>query len=253
VSLVGVIALLLLIPWETIPWHQLGSLKALGVELTINDPEVQGAVRSILDPQGRSISEELQATLESVSDLVSRIRASRVLWIDDHPNAVLGERRLLRALGVEVIAAGSSEEARALLTHDADVDLIITDVQREGDSHQILKDRGIKAYPTHEGVNFVVGWIRSHQEDYIRDLPILFYAAYPWKNLLEFTKPAIDASPAKSMLKERDLESVAGLTGVSNSPQDLVRKAVRILAHIRADPLAVNLKETKGPTGLRPG
>jgi hypothetical protein len=157
---------LLLVPWERVPWDRLGAFKAFGVEVSLlEQPQVRGAVESIIDPNSLSLGEELRARLEDalqfIADDVEKIHGSRVLWVDDEPNTVLGERRLLRALGIEVVPATSSSQAEDLIERDAHFDLLISDVQRDGTSYEKLRERGLDAYPEHEGANFVVVWLRN--------------------------------------------------------------------------------------------
>jgi hypothetical protein len=91
-GLLGAALLILLIPIE-----RLKSLKAGGIELSLDQPQVQGAIAGLgLD---RIHNEELRARLTLLQHQLGVIRGSRVLWIDDRPHTILGERRLLRALG----------------------------------------------------------------------------------------------------------------------------------------------------------
>src|SRR5438132_2092653 len=129
VVLIGGALLLLLIPIE-----RLKSLKAGGIELSLEQPQVQGAITGIRT--NRIENEEIRSRLSRLQDQLALIHGSRVLWIDDNPRTILGERRLLRALGVAVVQAISTEEAEAILIKDEDFDLIITDVQRIGKSYE---------------------------------------------------------------------------------------------------------------------
>ena len=103
-----------------IPWDRISSLKAAGLEVSIDLPQVTAAVDAIeLD---RVENEKLRQKIQSLAPLVPRIRGARVLWIDDKPHEILGERRLLRALGVSIIPAISSELANKILDDDDDFD-----------------------------------------------------------------------------------------------------------------------------------
>jgi len=153
-----------------IPFQYLKSFKAGGLELSIDQPQVQGAIFGLnLD---RIKNEKIQAQLSRLKDQLVATRGSRVLWIDDHPHGVVGERRLLRAQGVEVITAVSSQEAERTLEADNDFDLIITDVQRGGDSY-VETGR----VPIHEGVNFIIRLRTSHTDPVIANLVIRCRAA----------------------------------------------------------------------------
>ncbi len=164
-------------------------------------------------------SDRLRQRLEKLGDELLKIRGSRLLWIDDRPEKVLGERRLLRALGVMVQTAISSEDALVALRMDNDFDLIISDVQRIGETFK--KTGGI---PIHEGVNFVV-YLRSHYSDlFVRNIPVVFYAAYDWPRLVQFTRPAMEHAPEPL---------------ISNSVEDFVVKVVRTLALSRTSPITL--------------
>jgi hypothetical protein len=121
---------LLVFPLKTIK-----SLKAGGVELSLDAPPVQVAVASL--SLGRIEDAKLRTRLQVLSHVLPVVAGSRLLWIDDRPEKVINERRLLRAVGVTVVPATSSDQAREILRADRDFDLIVTDVQRIGDTHEI--------------------------------------------------------------------------------------------------------------------
>src|SRR5918996_774209 len=244
-TFLGIVVLalaLLLVPWERVPWDRLGAFKAFGVEISLAEqPQVQGAVESLIDPQSLAVGKELGTRLEVALRVVAgdleTIRGSRVLWIDDNPNTVLGERRLLRALGMEVVQTTSSELARDLLAADAHFDLLITDVQRDGESYKELHKLGLHdAYPHHEGANFVAGWLRQQPERFISHLPVLFYAAYPWASLVSHTAAARSASPGEGVGREPGSEGSVVMTDVCNTPDDLLKKSVTMLAQVKRHP-----------------
>lgn len=245
---------LLLVPWERVPWDRLGAFKAFGVEISLAEqPQVRGAVESLIDPKGLAVSKELRTRLEDALQLVAgdldKIRGSRVLSIDDNPNTVLGERRLLRALGIEVVQATSSRRAEHLFREDAHFDLLITDVQRDGESYKELRQIGLEASPIHEGANFVAAWLRRQPDQFISHLPVLFYAAYPWDALLDHTATARSTSP--DSVVARSASSII-MTDLCNTPDDLVKKTVTMLAWVKRHPIEVEIKPEKTvtyPTG----
>ena len=205
----------------------LRSFKAGGFEFSLEQPHVQGAISGLdLD---RIRNEKIVADLTRLKDELIAVRGSRVLWIDDHPHTVVAERRLLRALGVDVVTASSSSEAERTLEGDNDFDLIITDVQREGDHF-----RNTGGIDIHDGVNFIVHLRKDHQDPVIAKLPVIFYAAYEWDRLFEFTAPA---------------RALYWNTEAANSAEDLIPKAVTLLAHSRSTPIVG--REKKIPTGIR--
>jgi CheY-like chemotaxis protein len=203
-----------------VPLDKLQSLKAGGFELALTRAEVQGALAALgLDRIDDTI---LRDRLSSLSRELRAIVGSRVLWIDDRPHNLLAERRLFRALGVHVVPAVSSERAAAILEEDNDFDLILTDVQRKDDVY-----RATGGPPIHGGVNFI-RVLRTHEDPAVRSLPVIFYAAYEWERLVDFTRPA------------RELQPEAGM---ANRLIDLLPEVVRVLAEARSRPLAVAQKK----------
>jgi CheY-like chemotaxis protein len=209
-----------------IPWEHIKTFKAGSIELSLEQSPVKAAIiRLGLD---RINDQGLKEELSKLENEVQAIRGGRVLWIDDKPHRITGERRLLRALGIQVVSAISSEAAMEILEADNDFDLIISDVQRIGESYQITG--GIEI---HEGTNFIVR-LRQHEDVTIQTIPVVFYAAYPWESLVEFTKPARQIKPEPE---------------ISNSVIDFVPKVIRQLALSRTTPIIYS--EKKEPTSVR--
>src|SRR5207302_9651723 len=121
------------------------------------------------------------------------IRGSRVLWVDDNPDTILGERRVLRALGVEVTSVNSSLDAERTLQADNDFDLIISDIQRQGDTYKITGGE-----PIHEGVNLVIKFRTQRKDEgdpVVKSMPVIFYAAYERERLVAFTRRVRELPP----------------------------------------------------------
>jgi CheY-like chemotaxis protein len=207
----GVAILLLLIPVS-----RLKQLKAGGLELALDRPEVVGAIGTL--NLARVEDGQLRAALTRIQPQLPTIKGSRVLWIDDRPEKIVALRRLLRSLGVNVLSAVSSDDARRVLSTDNDFDLLISDVQRKGTTHELTG-----GVPIHEGTNFVV-WLRTkHEDPVVRSMPVVFYAAYDWERLVDFTRPARETQPEPAM---------------ANAVPDFVEKVVNTLAQARATPLS---------------
>lgn len=211
-----------------LPWDRLETIKAGIFEFTIKNPVIKGAIKSLdIDIiQNMKLKKELKA----LEERIEIIKGSRILWIDDRPLNIVGERNLLRSFGVTISFAVSSKDAEALLMNDGDFDLIITDVQRRGDSYKF--NEGVKI---HEGTNFIAKIHTS--EDFpesIKSIPVIFYAAYEKERLERFTEPA------KETAKDRKLI----FTG--NSIVELLTSVITILSELRKKP--VTLRETKKPT-----
>ena len=220
--LIGVAVILIVIPID-----RLRSLKAGGVEVSLDQPQVQGAISALGLENVQN--EKLRVRLEGLSNELASAQGSRILWIDDRPNNLLGERRLFRALGMRVDSAISSEVAEKMLEADSDFDVLVTDVQRLGNSHEFNK--GVEI---HEGVNFIVKLREGGVNSAIASMPVVFYAAYDWPRLMEFTRPARELQP------EAD---------VANTIVDLVPKVVARLAEVRRQPIVTS--ESKEPTTPR--
>lgn len=210
-----------------VPWERLQSLNVGAVGISLEQPQVQAAISGLdLD---RIEDEKLRRRLLHMEKDLQYARGGRILWIDDKPHNVLGERRLLRTLGIDVTPVTSSEAAERILEEDNDFDLIVTDVQRHGESHKLLDD-GVSI---HEGANFIVK-LRRHNDLQISHLPVIFYTAFEWERLIKFTRPA------RELLPEPE---------VSNSAVDLIPKVIRILSEERAKPITYAAR--KKPTSMR--
>ena len=203
-----------------IPWENLRTFKAAGFELTLEQSQVKGAIDSLrLDKEKHKLLIEQLSRLEA--DLQS-VRGAKVLWIDDKPHTLIGVRRLLRALGIQIVSATSSKMAADILDGDNDFDLIITDIQRYETT-----SKGRKSRITLDGVDFIVK-LRENQDPILCTMPVVFYAAYDWERLVEFTRPARDIQP------EPD---------ISNSVSDFIPKVIKRLAISRSIPISSEEKE----------
>jgi len=110
-----------------IPLDKISRLKAGGVEIELFESKVANAVSGI---DKKEIENELlKNEILKRSEIIESIKGSRILWIDDTPLSVLGERRVFRALGFEIHSANNKEVALELLDRDIDFDLIISDIQ----------------------------------------------------------------------------------------------------------------------------
>lgn len=207
-----------------VPIQYLKTFKAGGIEFSLEQPQLQGAISGLgLD---RIEDEKIRALLSQLQAQLRAVRGSRVLWIDDRPHGIIAERRLLRALEVEIVTAISSGAAREVLKGDNDFDLIVSDVQRVGDSYRETGGERI-----HEGVNFIVVLRTQHPDPVVRSLPVIFYAAYDWERLVEFTRLARSLYPPPE---------------ISNSVVDLIPKAVKLLFESRSTPIPAT--EMKHPS-----
>jgi CheY-like chemotaxis protein len=256
--LFGAAAIIVLVPWD-----KLASLKAVGVELTLNLPHVREAVDSldrIAQATGGNPVDN-RRVLRSLERLDSELEAaagSRVVWIDDNPLQIIGVRRLLRALGVEIVLATSTRRAEELLQQDNDFDLLISDLMRNspeecitfewmceqvgardvGEPEIIERDDGsevafevrhaaggLAVHQRREGVHFIVQLrTESGRDPVVQNLPVLFYASFSSQEATAYAKPA-------------ELDGFD--THVATSAESLIPAAIKMLAASRATPIAV--------------
>jgi len=208
--LIGAGAVLLVLPL-----NYLRSFKAGGFELALDQPQVQGAISSLNVDE--DANEKLQSKLSQLNNQLIAIRGSRVLWIDDEPHVLVGERRLLRALGVGVITAISSPAAEQILRSDNDFDLIVSDICRDGDSY-----KDTNGLPINEGVNFMVKLRQSYPDPVIAKLPVIFYSTRDLASLKDATRPAMSYPPVPV---------------ITNSREELITSAIKLLARSRSKPI----------------
>jgi len=151
-----------------IPWHRVTTFKAAGVELVLASPSVRGAIEGI--KMSSADSRSIRRTLYEFRYAIEDSRGSRVLWIDDHPDEILGERRILRALGIQVVSAKDSDSARGILAEDDDFDLIISDMQRKSEPESQFGRYG--------GIEYIKQIRQSSGDLVVKNLPVIFYTAY---------------------------------------------------------------------------
>lgn len=164
ITLLLISLIIILIPIENIK-----SLKAGGVELELNYPQIEGVITSL--NLNLSDNEKIKKYLQSISNSDAKlISGSKVLWIDDKPHNILAERRLFRALGVSVVAVSSLQQIKHVMKEDNDFDLIISDIQwRDKENPNKISYGGIEAIRfLREGLN----------DEAINATHVIFYTAY---------------------------------------------------------------------------
>ena len=199
---------------HVIPLEKLTAVKGVGIEISLEKPEIKAAINTLNTEQIKN--KELRRELERLNKDLSVIRGSRVLWIDNSPSAIVSAKRLFRALGVDVVTATSSQMADNALCIDKDFDLIITDTQRPGNSYKY--NDGI---PIHEGANYIAK-LRDTGDDIVKRIPVIFYSAYDFDRLVAFTKPARSTEPTPE---------------ISSSINDLIVKVIKRLSNERRKPI----------------
>ncbi len=119
----------------------LTSLKAGGVELSFVSESIDAAIElADKSPQWKVniSSEDKERALRRAKRHLTIFRAAQILWIDDHPENNLNERRMFRQLKVEIDSATSTDEAMRMV-RNGNYDLVLSDMNREGDATAGLK------------------------------------------------------------------------------------------------------------------
>lgn len=94
---------------------------------------------AITSKAGSNVTERERTQVMQRAERASPVlRGAQILWVDDHPDNNLHERRLLRSLGVFVDLARSTEEAISMLANTR-YDMVISDMERDG-----IQDEGVK-------------------------------------------------------------------------------------------------------------
>ena len=201
-----------------LPWERLRHFKAGDVEIQLDQPSIQGALTGMLDAQPQQIKE----LLNRLASKLEQARGGRVLWIEDKPHNVVGERRFLRALGIDVVTAmpDITDPGPILKTieEDNDFDLIISDVQWLGESNNA----------TYGGMQLIKKLRDQHDDPVIRALPVIFYTAYTPAQLEDITRSA-------GMERALRVE-------YCHSIESLVRQTIVAIAETRSNPIKVGKK-----------
>jgi CheY-like chemotaxis protein len=110
----------------------LSSFKAYGIEFTI----VQDLMDAALELAEKSPQWKVEVPNEDKKRALNRakkhlkiFRDAQILWVDDHPENNLNERRMFRQLKAEMDIAKSTEEALDIL-EKMNYDLVISDMDR---------------------------------------------------------------------------------------------------------------------------
>ena len=119
----------------------LSGFKAAGVELSFVKESIDAAIElAEKSPQWTVIVSpaDKERTLRRAKKHLAIFRDARILWVDDHPENNLNERRMFRQLKVEIDSATSTDEAMRMV-RNGNYDLVLSDMNREGDATAGLK------------------------------------------------------------------------------------------------------------------
>jgi len=211
-----------------LPWERLASFKAAGVEFTLDKSQIDKAIGDLEVLKGKDNvnNESLWKLLKRFEPEIKQSRGGRILWIDDSPYNILGERRLLRILGIETVMATSNEGANLALNSDGDFDLIISDM-RSGDDFR----QGKSSMP--EAVQFIksLRGVEANRQSlarysHISSRPIIIYSGKDYNELLNLTDSI--RGPKSTVLIVKGVER-------------LFEEILRNLSIIRSEPILIKL------------
>jgi CheY-like chemotaxis protein len=113
-------------------FSHLGSFEAMGVKFVTVQNAIDAAIElAEKSPQWKveiPPAEKRQA-LRRARQRAGLFKGAQLLWVDDHPENNLNERRMFHQLGVDIDSAKSTEEGLAMLAA-AKYDVIFSDMAR---------------------------------------------------------------------------------------------------------------------------
>jgi CheY-like chemotaxis protein len=113
----------------------LTSFKVGGVELSFVRKSIDAAIElAQKSPQWEvNISvEDKEQALRRTKEHLAIFRGAQILWVDDHPENNLNERRMFRQLKADVDTVKSTDEALSML-QKGNYDLVLSDMKRADD------------------------------------------------------------------------------------------------------------------------
>jgi CheY-like chemotaxis protein len=113
----------------------LTGFKAGGVELSFVRESIDAAIElAEKSPQWKVTisSEDKEQVLRRAKRRLAILRGAQILWVDDHPENNLNERRMFRQLKVDVDTTNSTDEALSML-QKGNYDLVLSDMKRADD------------------------------------------------------------------------------------------------------------------------
>ena len=95
-------------------------------------PDVAMSSSSEPEYEAADLASTIQPVLRRALAAGTAVRGARILWIDDNPDWIEWERRVLERLGTEVAVVTGTDEALDHLAVER-VDVILSDITRGGD------------------------------------------------------------------------------------------------------------------------
>lgn len=125
--------------YELLP--NLTGFSAMGVQVSFIRDSMDAAIELAQKSPQWNVevsSAEKDQVLRRARKHLSIFRDAQILWVDDHPENNLNERRMFRQLRVEVDIAKTTEEALGMLK-GGNYDLVLSDISRDQDATAGLK------------------------------------------------------------------------------------------------------------------
>jgi len=152
------------------PIDKISSIKAGGFGVELFENKIKHAINGLKIEKIEN--EKLYKSILKQREKIEKIRGSRILWIDDTPRSVLGERRIMRAIGLEIHSANNKQTTFDILDRDIDFDLIISDIQ------WLRKPDDIKTY-YYGGIELAREIKQKFKNEPISYAKTVFYTSFP--------------------------------------------------------------------------
>lgn len=199
-----------------IPFEKISSLKAGGVEIELFENKIKNAIEGL---EIKKIeNEHLYKAIIEQRDKIDTIKGSRILWIDDTPRSVLGERRILRSLGLDIHSANNREVVLDILDRDIDFDLIISDIQWLNDSN----DNNSNFYG---GIQLAKELRLKFKNEPINLVKTIFYTSFK-KDQIERIHTQTDFLSIENVILCYTIEEL--LTSVINSLNEINKNPIKV-------------------------
>ncbi len=144
ILLITAILILFYRPIKEVLFPKLSGFKAMGVEISFLKDSIDAALNKAKEHDKLQLAEkspqwkvevppeDKQIVLKRALQHQNVLSGAQLLWVDDHPENNLNERKMFKELNIEVDIAKSTDEALQMLKH-ARYDLILSDMARYDD------------------------------------------------------------------------------------------------------------------------
>lgn len=147
------------IRYQLIP--KLSNLSMLGVKMSFIKESIEAAVElGKKSPQWQVVvpTKDKERVEQRAKKCLAQLQGGQILWVDDHPENNVNERRMFRQLKMDVDSVHSTEEALEMLTR-SNYDIVLSDIPRGQD--------------TLAGLDFLQRYVDSLKDQ--APLPVIFY------------------------------------------------------------------------------